>query len=78
MLKDLKEQEEQELENWNRLKRFDKIARLRQEQGFEQEENREKIPAWRTSKRVNIEEIEKSTVQSKNTPRPVNYIKGTA
>ena len=40
-----KEKEDFCLGKLNRMKRFDKIARLRQEQGFEQEGKRETGPA---------------------------------
>ena len=60
MLHDLKESESQELKEWEKLKRFDKIEKLRQEKGFTR--NTEKIDgqsAWEESKKKM--KIEKST-----------------
>ena len=34
MLYDLKESESQELKEWEKMKRFDKIEKIRQEKGF--------------------------------------------
>ena len=34
LLRDLEEKETEELRRWNKMKRFEKIVQLRQEQGF--------------------------------------------
>ena len=40
MLTDLKEVEDNELKNWNKMLRFEKIGQVRKEQGFDVEEMR--------------------------------------
>ena len=65
MLRDIKDTEEEELKNWPKMKRFEKVEMIRKEKNFIETENKSKDSAWEGEKIKNLHELTNFPTQKK-------------